>query len=403
MVSQEMYGLGSARSSIRELFEYGSRKAKELGPENVMDFSLGNPSTPAPAAVEAAIEHLLRTETATALHSYTSALGDAGVRATLAESLNRRFGVGATADNLFMVSGAASALIACFKALTPEAESEIVGIAPFFPEYKVFAERSAGATFCMVPADTENFQINFDALEQILRPNTCMVVINSPNNPSGVVYTRETLERLGALLRAKSEAYGHPIFLLSDEPYRELVYGGLSVPWVPDFYENTVVCYSYSKSLSLPGERIGYVLVPPTVHQWQTVYLAIAGAARACGHVCAPSLMQRVAALCCDVQPDVSIYEHNSRLLYDNMTAMGYRCAKSGGAFYLFFEAPCGLTGQQFSDLAKEKYNLLIVPGDGFGCPNHLRLSYCVPTARIEQALPFLEKLMAEVKGEGHL
>jgi len=398
MLSEKMYGLGSARSSIRELFEYGSRKALEVGAENILDFSLGNPSIPAPATVQEAIEHLLRTETAVTLHSYTSAVGDAGVRTTLAESLNRRFKAGVAAENLFMISGAAAALISCFRALTPDAQSEIVGIAPFFPEYKVFAEHSAGAVFRMVPADTEHFQINFEALEDTLNANTRVVVINSPNNPSGVVYTPETLTRLGALLRAKSEETGHPIFLLTDEPYRELVYGGQSVPWVPDFYENTVVCYSYSKSLSLPGERIGYVLVPPAVTEWHSVYLAIAGAARAIGHVCAPSLMQRVAALCCDVQPDVSIYERNSRLLYQSMTAMGYRCAKPDGAFYLFFEAPSGLTGQQFSDMAKEKYNLLIVPGDSFGCPNHLRLSYCVPTARIEQALPLLEKLMAEAK-----
>ena len=393
MLSKEMYKLGSARSSIRELFEYGKLKALECGPENVMDFSLGNPSIPAPQEVEDAILKLIREERATTLHSYTSAAGDNNARIAIAAGLNSRFDAGLSMENLFIIGGAAPALISCFKALAEGPDSEFVTIAPYFPEYKVFIETSAGALMRVVPADTKDFQINFEALEQIINANTCAVVINSPNNPSGVVYTRQTLEKLADLLNKKSAELGRTIYLISDEPYRELVYGGVEVPFVPSTYKNTIICYSYSKSLSLPGERIGYIAVPPQTHEWQQVYTAIAGAARAIGHVCAPSLMQRVAALCCNVEPDTSIYEHNSNLLYESMSSIGYTCAKPDGAFYLFFEAPHGLSGKAFSDLAKEKYNLLIVPGDDFGCPNHIRLSYCVPTSRIEQALPALKEL----------
>jgi aspartate aminotransferase len=394
-VSPAMHALGSTRSCIRELFEYGRRKAAADGPQSVMDFSLGNPSIPAPQAVADALAGLLARETPVQLHSYTSAAGDDGARAAIAESLTRRFGGAITARDLFLIGGAAPALIAVFKALTPTPGSEILAIAPYFPEYPVFVRHSAGAVFGAVPADTDAFQIRLDALADMLTPETRAVIINSPNNPSGVVYTRATLTRLAALLGEKSAAYGHPIWIICDEPYRELAYG-VDVPWIPDIYKNTIVCYSYSKSLSLPGERIGWIFVPPGAEDARTVYDAIAGAARAIGHVCAPSLMQKVAGLCCDVQPDLTIYDTNRRRLYDAMTAMGYRCARPDGAFYLFFEAPHGLTGQAFSDMAKERYGLLLVPGDDFGCPNHLRLSYCVPTERIEQALPFLEQLIRE-------
>ena len=393
MLSKEMYNLGSARSAIRELFEYGRLKALECGPENVMDFSLGNPSIPAPKEVEDAILKLIKEESPTALHGYTSAVGDNNARTSIAESLNRRYNSGLAADNLFIIGGAAPAVISCLKALTESPNSEFITIAPYFPEYKVYIENGAGAVMRVVPADTESFQINFPALEEIINPNTCGIIINSPNNPSGVVYTLQTLERLSKLLEEKSKEFDRTIYLISDEPYRELVYGGVEVPYVPAVYKNTLICYSYSKSLSLPGERIGYVVVPPSAHDWQNIYLAVAGAARAIGHVCAPSLMQKVAGLCCDVAPDLSIYERNSTLLYDRMTQIGYNCAKPDGAFYLFFGAPNGLSGKDFSDLAKDKYNLLAVPGDSFGCPDHIRMSYCVPTERIEKALPFLEEL----------
>lgn len=398
MVSKQMHKIGSSRSCIRNLFEYGKQKAAEIGPENVMDFSIGNPSIPAPQAIEDAIKKLIKEETAVSLHSYTSAVGDENTRKKIAESLSKRFNANIKAKNLFIIGGAAPALIACFKALTIDSKDEFVSIAPYFPEYRVYVENGAGAVFKVAEADLENFQINFEALENNININTRAVILNSPNNPSGAVYTKETLQKLSELLKRKSASFGRPIYLVSDEPYRELVYRDIEVPYIPDFYDNTIICYSYSKSLSLPGERIGYVLVPSSVDDFDDVFNAITGAARAIGHVCAPSLMQKIVALCCDVKPDKSIYEHNGTLLYEKMTDMGYRCVKPDGAFYLFFEAPGGLTAQQFSDLAKEKYNLLIVPGDDFGCPTHLRMSYCVPTERIEQALPILEKLIKEVK-----
>lgn len=398
MVSEEMYRLGSTRSSIRELFEYGNRKAAEIGSENVMDFSLGNPSIPAPKAVEEAIEKLLREQTPVSLHGYTSAPGNIDVRRAISADLNNRFRANIGPENLFMIGGAAPALISCLRALTNGRDSEVIGIAPYFPEYRVFAESSANAKFQVVSADTEAFQINFSELEEKINSKTSVVIINSPNNPSGVVYTKETLERLGGLLDKKSRELGTTIYLLTDEPYRELVYNGAEAPYVPAFYKNTVMCYSYSKSLSLAGERIGYVMIPCEVENWQQVYSAVAGAARAIGHVCAPSLMQLVVGMCSEVRPDTGIYQRNSALLYEGMTEMGYKCAKPDGAFYLFFEAPCGLSGQEFSDLAKENYCLLLVPGDSFGCPGHLRMSYCVPTERVEQALPFMKKLMEDAK-----
>ena len=392
MLSKEMYKLGSARSSIRELFEYGKLKALECGAENIMDFSLGNPSVPAPQAVEDAITKLLHDESSVTLHGYTSAAGDLGVRSAIAANLNERYSSNLSAENLFIIGGAAPALISCFKALADGPNPEFITIAPYFPEYKVFIE-SSGAKMQVVPADTENFQINFEALEKAINVNTCAVVINSPNNPSGSVYTKQTLDKLGKLLEKKSEETGRVIYVVSDEPYRELVYGDVQVPFVPSSYKNTIICYSFSKSLSLPGERIGYVAVPPDAYDGQNIYLAIAGAARSIGHVCAPSLMQRVAAICCSISPDLSIYERNSRLLYEQMNAIGYYCAKPDGAFYLFFEAPFGLSGKEFSNLARDKYNLLIVSGDDFGCPNYVRLSYCIPTEKIEQALPVLKEL----------
>lgn len=398
MISKKMHQLGSERSYIRELFEYGKKKAAEIGAENVMDFSLGNPSIPAPQAVEDAIKKLMAEETPFVLHSYTSSPGDEQARAVIAASLSRRFATSVQAEHLFLTSGAAAGLISCLKAVTTDAQSEIIVLAPFFPEYKVYVEDGAGARLQIVDASPPDFQINFDLLAQRITANTRAVIVNSPNNPSGVVYTRATLERLGALLLEKSEAFSAPIYLISDEPYRELVYGDAEVPYVPDFYDNTLVCYSFSKSLSLPGERIGYVLVPPSVSDAGAVYSAVAGAARAIGHVCAPSLMQRVIALCCDVAPDKSVYERNRQLLYDEMTRMGYRYAKPDGAFYLFFEAPGGLSGREFSNLARDRHNLLVVPGDAFGCQTYLRMSYCVPTERIEQALPFLAQLIEELK-----
>ena len=394
MINEKMYQLGAVRSGIRDLFEYGLQQAAIVGRENVFDYSLGNPSIPAPAAVNEAITELVQTEDTLLVHGYTSAPGYDGVRQAVAEELNRRFGTKVRPQNLFFTCGAAPALTAVLRALAV-ADSEVVAIAPFFPEYRPFAE-SNGSKLVVVPPDMEHFQINFDALEQLLSPHTQAIIVNSPNNPSGVVYTRDTLEKLAALLRRKGQAYGHPIYLIADEPYRELVYGGVEVPFIPTIYENTVVCYSWSKSLSLPGERIGYVYIPDDAADSEALYAAVAGAARASGHVCPPSLLQRVVARCVQLPPDLQAYDENRTLLYNALTAMGYSMAKPDGAFYLFIQAPNG-DSDAFSELAKQK-NLLIVPGTSFGCKEYFRICYCVSRDMILRSLPVFEALLREVQ-----
>ena len=386
MVNQTCYQLGSAPSMIRELFAYGLQKAAELGPENVYDYSLGNPSIPAPSKVEQSIRDILSEVDSIKIHGYSMAAGFDSTRQAIADNLNRRFGLDIKAGELFLTCGAAPALISVIKALAVTPESEIMAIAPFFPEYRPFAE-SNGAKLVVVPADTESFQINMSALEAHMTPHTQAIIINSPNNPSGVVYTRQTLQTLAELLTAKSEEYGHPIYIIADEPYRELVYGGVEVPFIPTVYPNTIVCYSYSKSLSLPGERIGYVYVPAFAADSAKVYAAVGGAARAMGHVCPPTLMQLVIERCADELPDLAAYDENRILLYTALTEMGYSCAKPDGAFYLFVKAPNG-DAVAFSQKAKLEHNLLVVPGDGFGCPGYLRLSYCVSNDMIRRSLP---------------
>lgn len=395
MFSQAMVKLGQKRSTIREIFEYGKRRAAEIGAENIYDFSIGNPSVPAPDSIREAVIKVLDTNGPVETHSYTSAQGDAAVRAKIAESLNRRFGTSYHADNLYMTMGAAAALSACFKALA-EPGDEFIVAAPFFPEYRCFVEKGAGAKLVVIDADTENFQIDFVKLEQAIHPHTKAMIINSPNNPSGTIYSEATLRSLAALLEQKSQEYGHPIFIISDEPYRELVYDGIKLPFAANYYRNTFVCYSYSKSLSLPGERIGYIVVPDELEDSRTAYAAVCGAGRTLGYVNAPSLFQRVAALCADETSDIAIYERNRNLLYENLIRMGFSCVKPEGAFYIF---PRSLEPDAFAFCERaKKYELLLVPGDDFGCPGHVRISYCVPTERIESALPLFEKLAAEYK-----
>ena len=392
MVNQTCYQLGSAPSMIRELFAYGLQKAAELGPENVYDYSLGNPSIPAPSKVEQSIRDILSEVDSIKIHGYSMAAGFDSTRQAIADNLNRRFGLDIKAGELFLTCGAAPALISVIKALAVTPESEIMAIAPFFPEYRPFAE-SNGAKLVVVPADTESFQINMSALEAHMTPHTQAIIINSPNNPSGVVYTRQTLQTLAELLTAKSKEYGHPIYIIADEPYRELVYGGVEVPFIPTVYPNTIVCYSYSKSLSLPGERIGYVYVPAFAADSAKVYAAVGGAARAMGHVCPPTLMQLVIERCADEKPDLAAYDENRTLLYNALTEMGYHCAKPDGAFYLFVKAPNG-DANAFSQKAKMEHNLLVVPGDGFGCPGYLRLSYCVSGEMIRRSLPAFRSMI---------
>ena len=392
MINENCYKLGAEPSVIRSLFAYGLQQAALVGPDKVYDYSLGNPSIPAPAAVNDSIRDIVDGMDSIQVHGYTVAAGLTDARNAVAEDLERRFGLPVKGDELFFTCGAAPALISVIKALAVGSDSEIMLLAPFFPEYVPFVEEN-GAKAVIVPPDTRSFQIALDKLEALLSPRTQAVIVNSPNNPSGVVYSRESLAGLAALLERKGAEYGHPIYIIADEPYRELVYDGAEVPFIPCIYKNTVVCYSYSKSLSLPGERIGYVYVPGFAQDSRELYTAISGAARIMGHVCPPSLMQLVIGRCAAVRPDLAAYDENRRLLYGSLTAMGYECVKPQGAFYLLVKAPGG-DSIAFSEKARLQQNLLLVPADGFGCPGYLRLSYCVSRDMIERSLPAFKALL---------
>lgn len=392
MVNESMLKLGTNRSCIRELFEYGLRQAAIVGKENVFDYSLGNPSIPAPPEVNEAFVDIIEHTDSLAVHGYTPAPGLPDAREAVARELSERYGVELRGANIFFTCGAAPALIAVLRALNLGG-SEFIAIAPFFPEYRPFAEAN-GARLVVVPADVPSFQINWAALEAAIGDKTQGVIVNTPNNPSGVVYTRETLEHLAQLLTRKSAELGHPIFLIADEPYRELAYDGAEVPFIPTVYPNTIVCYSYSKSLSLPGERIGYICVPDWVEDSAAVFSAIAGGARASGHVCAPALQQRVVARCAASRPNLKAYDENRALLYDALTSYGYDCVKPNGAFYMFVKAPGG-DSQAFSDRAREK-NLLLVPGKDFGVPEYFRICTCVSKDMILRSLPVFKELLEE-------
>ena len=391
MIAATMYELGARRSCIRELFEYGLRQAAVVGKENVMDFSIGNPSIPTPAAVTEAFDALVRSEDTISVHGYTPAAGDYAARKAVADDLARRAGAEIRPENIYFTCGAAPALISVIRALAVP-QAEVLVIAPYFPEYRPYVEMN-GCRFVTVPADTAGFQIRLDELERRITSRTQALIINSPNNPSGVVYTPETLAELAKVLTRKSREIGHPIYIISDEPYRELVYDGADVPYLPSIYPNTVICYSYSKILSLPGERIGYVCVPDAAEDSGSLYAAIAGAARTLGHVCAPSLQQKVVAQCVDIRPNLAAYDRNRTTLYDALTAYGYQCVKPQGAFYLFPKAPGG-NALAFSERAKSE-NLLLVPGDDFGCPDFFRISTCVSYDMVCRSLPVFQKLIA--------
>lgn len=391
MLNEQMYKYGSKSSVIRELFAYGLERRKIVGEDKVYDFSIGNPSIPAPAEVKEALLELLE-EPAEALHGYSPAAGDPEVRKTLADSVNRKFGTRYTADNFYMTVGAAASLSIIVKALTRPGD-EYITFAPFFPEYAVWVE-TADAKLVVTPADTADFQIDFEAFEKLLSPKTKGIILNSPNNPSGVVYSEETIQRLSELLAKKQKEYGTSIYLITDEPYREIVYDGMEVPFVPNYYKNTLVCYSYSKSLSLPGERIGYIIVPDEADDGKKVMAAVAGAGRALGYVCAPVLFQKAIARCVDVPCDVSAYKKNRDLLYHGLTDLGYECVRPQGAFYLFVKSP-EPDAKAFSERAK-KYDVLVVPGDSFGCTGYVRVSYCVSEQTIKDALPVFAEIMKE-------
>ena len=396
MVNEKYHGLGTAPSVIRELFAYGLQQAKVVGKENVFDYSLGNPSIPAPAKVNETIKKLIDTTDSIQLHGYSMAPGFENVRQAIADNLNARFNCSAKASELFMTCGCAPALVSVAHALTTSPEDEFIAIAPFFPEYNVFFT-CAGAKLAVVPADTVHFQIDMDALEKTINEHSVAVVINSPNNPSGVVYTEETLKKIAELLERKSKEYGHPIYIVADEPYRELVYDGVKVTFIPNVYDNTIVCYSWSKSLSLPGERIGYVYVPEKCADAKAVYDTVSGAAREIGSVCPPTLAQKVIGECVGEMPDLAAYEENRNLLYSSLTEYGYECAKPDGAFYLFVKAPNG-DAVAYSEKAKLDHNLLVVPGDGFACPGYFRLSYCVSNDMIKRSLPAFKAMIESYK-----
>lgn len=395
MASKEMYALGSQASVIRDLFAYGQAQARIVGAENVFDFSIGNPTVPAPSCVKDAIENILETRESVAVHGYTAAAGDTAVRQGLADYMNKTYDADVKADNFYMTCGAAASLTITLKALVETPQDEVILVAPFFPEYTVFIH-NAGAREVILPPDTQHFQISMEVMEQAITANTRAVIINSPNNPAGTVYSADTYTQLAALLTKKSEEIGHPIYLISDEPYREIIYDGLPILYVPKFYANTVICYSYSKSLSLPGERIGYILVPDCAADAHDVYTAVCGAGRAMGFVCAPHLFQDVVLQCLGQLSDVNLYDANRKLLYNGLKDMGYECVYPSGAFYLFVKSP-EPNANAFSEKAK-KLNLLIVPADSFGCPGYVRISYCVDPDMIRRSFAAFQTLIDQYK-----
>lgn len=385
---------GKVRSEIREIFEYAIKRKAEIGDEKVYDFSIGNPSIPAPKCVDDAIKELVDHYDSIALHGYTSAPGDLQVRNIIAKHINDKYDAGISTANIYMTSGAAASISIVLNSILKDGDECIV-FKPYFPEYKVFAENALGK---IVEVETEDntLQIDIEKLENAINEKTKAIIINSPNNPSGVVYAKDRIEKMCELLRKKESEFGHPIFLVSDEPYRELVYDGVEVPFLTKYYDDTFVCYSYSKALSIPGERIGYILVSPSMYNYEDAYAAVCGAGRAMGYVCASSMYQRVIAKCIGQTVDISIYKKNRDLLYTSLSELGYECVRPDGAFYLFVKAMGG-DSKAFAEAGK-KHELLFVPADSFGMPGYVRISYCVDTKMIIDSLPMFEALADEYK-----
>ena len=395
MVSEQYKAMLSGKSVIRTLSEFAAKRGEEIGYENVFDYSLGNPSVPVPQEFTDCMIEMLQNDNPMELHGYSPSLGIPSVRAKIAQSLNERFGMNYGPEHIFMASGAAGALAHAYRAVTQPGD-EILTFAPYFPEYNPYVNLT-GAVLKIVPADTDSFQINFEAFEEMINEKVMAVLINSPNNPSGVVYSEETIEHLAGILREKEKEYGHDIFIISDEPYREIAFAGVKVPYVSGYYDNTISCYSYSKSLSLPGERIGYVAVNPACRDAETIVNMCGQISRGIGHNCPPSIIQLAVSRVLDKTADLSVYETNRNLLYDCLTELGFTCVKPGGTFYIFpkaLEEDAGIFCQKAL-----KYDLILVPGDTFGCPGYFRMAYCIDTEKVERSLPALRKFVKEEYG----
>ncbi len=392
MINQDFKSMLSQRSVIREQSEFAAELGAKIGYENVFDYSLGNPSVPVHPAFTEALIRLLRENDPVAIHGYSPTLGITSVRERVAESLNRRFGMDYETKHIFMASGAAGALAHALRAVTKPGD-EVLTFAPYFPEYGQYVGRT-GAVLKVVPADTASFQINFEAFEQMLGENVQAVLINTPNNPSGIVYSAETLTRMAELLRAKQAEYGHDIFLISDEPYREIAFDGAQVPYASKFYDNSISCYSFSKSLSLPGERIGYVAVNPRATDADILAVICGQISRGIGHNCPPSSIQLAVAEVLDLTSDLSVYETNMNLLYDKLVELGFTVVRPGGTFYIF---PKALEDDAVEFCRKaRKYNLILVPSDSFGVPGYVRMAYCIDTEKVRRSLPALEQFVRE-------
>ncbi|MBR3681524.1 MAG: pyridoxal phosphate-dependent aminotransferase [Clostridia bacterium] len=392
MINERMRDLGRRRSAIRDIFEYGLLRKRELGEEAVYDFSLGNPSVPPPEAVNRELLRIIEELPSVTLHGYTSAAGDLSVREAVAGYLSKTHGMEVFANELYMTVGAAAALTCALNALVQRGE-EVILLSPYFPEYRVFAE-GAGASVVEVECRKNDFHPDTSAIKKAINEKTAAIIVNSPNNPTGAVYTEAELSELSEILLDAQKEYGHPIYLIADEPYRELVFGGARVPFIPRLYHNTVVCYSFSKSLSIPGERIGFALVPKNVTNRTDVYNAIAGAGRSLGYVCAPSLLQRLLPAVLGMTSELSVYDENRRLLFSALSKMGFSVVPPEGAFYMFLRSPIE-NAAEFC-LAARKYELLLVPSDSFGVSGYVRISYCVDTEMIKRSLPAFGALAKE-------
>ncbi len=383
------------KSVIRELSEFAAARGREIGYENVFDYSLGNPSVPVPDAVTETMIRMLRETDPMALHGYSPSLGIPSVRQRVAASLRQRFGLPYEEEDIFMTSGAAGALAHALRAVTVPGD-EVLTFAPCFSEYFPYVN-GTGAVLKLVPADTETFQIHFEALEEMLTEKVSAVLINTPNNPSGVVYSAETLKNLAAVLNKKADAYGHDIYLISDEPYREIVFAGVEAPFVSSYYDNTLLCYSFSKSLSFPGERIGYVAVNPACADAAKIIQMCGQISRETGHNCPASIIQLAVAENLGITADLSVYETNKNIIYDELKTLGFPCTEPGGTFYIFPKA-LEEDARVFCEKAR-KYDLIMVPGDGFGCPGYFRMAYCIDTEKVRRSLPALRRFVREVYG----